>query len=44
MGYDYLCRIAKESKHDYNLREKRIAAMAYEAGWKACNMKRNFNK
>lgn len=46
MGYNYICKLSEETKlgYKYNLHECRIAAMAYEAGWKACNMKRNFKK
>jgi hypothetical protein len=39
-GCAYIRRLVKETKYPYSLTECRIAAMAYEAGWKACNMKR----
>ncbi len=40
-GYDYIVRVGKLCKYDYNVTECRIAAMAYEAGWKAAKRQRN---
>ena len=34
-GYDWISRIGKKSGYDYTVKDRRIAAMAFEAGWKA---------
>ena len=34
-GYDWINRIDKKTSFTYSVADKRIAAMAFEAGWKA---------
>lgn len=41
-GYDWIIRVGKSCKYEYSVRECRIAAMAFEAGWKSA--KRDANK
>ncbi len=41
-GYRWICRLGNQpsGEHSYSVRECRIAAMAYEAGWKAAKRAR----